>query len=124
MLREDIKDVRRDGYGCAESTEAVHAPTKCDASPFKLMLERLTEEDQSSDSEDPGRVDAPEAIFGLVLAAVGANVPVAEEVVEPVAPELCAHGADHRCEEEEGSCRVTEEVWRWFDELSDRAGNC
>ena len=85
------------------------------------MLERLAEEDQAADGDDPGDVDAAETVFGVVVVDVWVfpEVGLQEEVVEPVAPCFCGEGADHWGEEEESEVCFAEEVGGWEDQEGD-----
>lgn len=121
MLGEAVEQVRANGRGSAERREAGQSPAKGDADPGQVLGEALTEEDQAGDAEDPRRVDAPEAVFRVPHARVPAQVAARQEVVEPVAEEFGAEGADHGGEVEECDGGVAEEVWWWLDELGDCA---
>jgi hypothetical protein len=59
----------------------------------------------------------------LVLAIVGFDVSVAQEVVEPMSPELTDNSTNHWSEVEEGSLGIVEEVWWRSDELSYSGNN-
>lgn len=85
---------------------------------MQIMLQSLSKQNESTDTDDPSGIYTPKADFWLELAVVGFDVPIADEVVEPVAPEFGDDCAGHGCEEEEGDGCVAEEVWWWFYELS------
>lgn len=128
LLREDVEQIGRDCNSGTEGAEAVQAPTKGQADPVILVLERFPEDDESKNTKDPCRIHTPETVLRFVCATVGANVSVAKEVIEPVAPELGAHGTNHRCQEEKRHSRWRERIrthtlrW-WGKEEGDGADN-
>lgn len=121
MLRETIEHVSADGSRRPQRAETIHAPTERDTDPALTPLQRLPDEHQPANAQQPRRVNAPESVLRLVLAVVRAHVAPEEEVVEPVAPELREYGAYHRREEEEGQVGDAEEVGGREDKLGDCA---
>ena len=92
-----------------------------------MMLKCLTIEDKSCNADDPGWVDTPQAVLGLVLTTMLLDVSAAEEVIKPMAPELCNHRSDHRSKVQQSEGSVAETVasrddWRLY-ELRDSRDN-
>jgi len=94
-----------------------------------MVLDGLTEKDQATEANDPGRIHTPQTILWLINTIVCANIAIAQEIVEPMAPQLCAYGTNYRREEQEGKVAVAEAIavgkWRrrWQHELGDSADN-
>lgn len=122
VLGHDIEQIRADRGRGAEGREHLHGPAEGEAYPGQVVLEGLAVEDEASDADEPGEVDAGKAGFGGEFAGVPADMVGGDEIVLEVAVELGGEGADHGGEEEEaegdggeacGWVVSGEEGWGW-----------
>lgn len=118
-MRKDIERVGADSCCARDLRESHQSPGRREPNNWKRVLESLAVEHHGANSKSTRGIDSPKTILGIVLALVGLDVEILEEVIEEMTPEFANYCSNDWGKVEERGLSIVEGVGRRADELGD-----